>query len=49
MGKGMGLCLCIALVCLDRIVSSFGFYVHENDVWECYEYDLYDMLNYECA
>ena len=28
MGKGMGLYLCIAHVCLDRIVSSFCFYVH---------------------
>ena len=32
MGKGMRICLCIAHVCLDRIISSFGFYVHE---YEC--------------
>ena len=29
MVKGMGLCLCIAHVCLDRIVSTFGFNVYE--------------------
>ena len=32
MGKSMQPCLCIAYVCLDRIVSSFGFYVYE---YEC--------------
>ena len=31
MGKGMGLCQCIAHVCLDRIVSSFDFYMREHE------------------
>ena len=30
MGKGMGPCLCIAHVCLDRIVPRFG-HIHENE------------------
>ena len=29
MGKGMGPCLCIGFVYLDRIVPRFGFYVHK--------------------
>ena len=31
MGKGMGPWLCIAHVCLDRIVSSFDFYMREHE------------------
>ena len=32
MGKGMGPCLCIAHMCFDGIVSSFGLNVYE---YEC--------------
>ena len=32
MGKGLGLCLCIAHLYLDRILSSLFFYVYE---YEC--------------
>ena len=31
MGKGMGTFLFLAYVYLDRIVSSFGFIVYENE------------------
>ena len=39
MGKGIGPFLCIAHMCLDRIVLSLGYYVHENEcrdmLWIC--------------
>ena len=34
MGKGMGPCLYIAHVYLDRIVPRFGFYVYEGWIYE---------------
>ena len=34
MGKGMGLCLYIWHVYLDRIVPMFGFYVYERWIYE---------------
>ena len=32
----MGFCLCIAVVCLDRIGSSFGFYMCDYECMDMY-------------
>ena len=35
MVKGMGPCLCIAHIYLDKIDIVFILYVHEYDIWSC--------------